>query len=126
MPYIKQLDRTRLVMGGEPPNTPGELNYLFTMHLLMHVTEEGPYYRLMRRYVDATPTFGYQTINDIIGASFAACMECHRRTDPLEAGLSRLYADAADALLSAAQDFYKAHAAPYEDVKIQQNGDVYP
>lgn len=38
----------------------------------------------------------YQAINDVLGAAQGACLE-----------------------------FYRRKAAPYEDVKIQENGDVY-
>ena len=51
--------------------------------------------RLILAYKDNRPP-GYQTINDIIGALEGAKLE-----------------------------FYRRSAAPYEDEKIEENGDVY-
>jgi hypothetical protein len=49
----------------------------------------------IKRYIDGQP-LNYQRINDVIGALEGAKLE-----------------------------FYRRIAAPYEDTKIQENGDVY-
>lgn len=69
------------------------------------------------RYI-GTSGLSYRVINDILGALEGAKLEFKRRKGP---GLNQvLYAfDEVKA------DFYRRVAAPYEDEKIKQNGDVY-
>jgi len=96
MPYIKQKDRRRfthtpqklgadsgvslLQETGKRCDTPGDLNYAFTVIAQAYLKEQG---------------LNYQHINDIIGALEGCKLELYRRV-----------------------------AAPYEDDKIAQNGDV--
>jgi hypothetical protein len=82
MPYIKLADRIAIQSGVLGPDTPGELNYLFTRLALEYVERKG---------------LNYQRINDVVGALEGAKLE-----------------------------FYRRLAAPYEDKKIAENGDVYP
>lgn len=62
MPYITKQRRDELHV--RAPETPGELNYLFTMHMLDYVDNMG---------------LSYQVINDIIGALEGAKLEFYRR-----------------------------------------------
>jgi hypothetical protein len=64
------------------PESPGELNYVFTEIALRYIRDFG---------------LNYAHVNDVIGA-----LEC------------------------AKLEFYRRLAAPYEDKKIAENGDVYP
>lgn len=64
-----------------PPETPGELNFAFTIIGIHYIDDKGE---------------SYQAINDVIGALEGAKLE-----------------------------FYRRLAAPYEDSKIKENGDVY-
>ena len=85
MPYISQ-ERRRAIRPtdgrtAEAAETAGELNYLITM--------------LCVEYED-NREYGYQAINDILGA-----------------------------LEGAKQEFYRRIAVPYEDMKRKENGDVY-
>jgi len=62
MPYIKRHERL-----AEPPakaQTPGELNYHFTMIAIRYIEEQG---------------LSYQTINDVMGALDGASKEFYRR-----------------------------------------------
>lgn len=80
MPYIKQEAREALGAGQRVAETPGELNYMFTVLSLCYLEEKGE---------------SYQSFNDIIGALEGAKLELYRR-----------------------------QVAPYEDTKIEENGDV--
>jgi len=64
MPYIKPSDRCGIVVDGETPLTPGELNFLFTFWITQYVGVSG---------------LSYQIINDVIGALEGAKMEFYRR-----------------------------------------------
>lgn len=79
MPYIEQNRRIALACG-EPPATPGELNYTITKHAHAYIRKHGQ---------------SYATYNAVLGALEAAKLELYRRL-----------------------------VAPYEDLKIHQNGDV--
>ena len=63
MPYINP-DRRKVLLVGEIPDNPGELNYMFT--------------RLCKLYLDKKKR-SYQHFNDCIGALEAAKMEMYRR-----------------------------------------------
>lgn len=86
MPYIKQEDRVRfydtfreLLRAGKI-NSPGELNYIFTVIINYYISDNG---------------LNYQAINDVVGA-----------------------------LNNAESEFYRTTVAPYEDIKIKENGKV--
>lgn len=65
MPYIKKEDREKLAHPNFwAPNTPGDLNYLFT--------------KLIKEYIDLNG-LNYQHINDIVGALEGAKLEFYRR-----------------------------------------------
>lgn len=70
MPYIKQEDRTKFQealkqLAESAPETPGELNYLFSIIASMYITKKGE--------------TRYQYINDIVGALEGAKLEIYRR-----------------------------------------------
>lgn len=69
MPYIKQKDRTKFEQIVEAlkfasPQTPGELNYLFSMIAAGYVASKG---------------LNYQNVNDVVGALEGAKLEIYRR-----------------------------------------------
>lgn len=76
MPYIEKARREDIKL-----ETPGDLNYAFTMLAKTYLKDKG---------------LSYQTCNDIVGA-----------------------------LESAKMEFYRRIVIPYENSKIEQNGDVY-
>jgi hypothetical protein len=63
MPYIKKEDRDRLDFFNSP-KTSGELNYIFTSHILQYINVKGE---------------SYQTYNDIVGALECCKLELYRR-----------------------------------------------
>ena len=71
MPYIKQKDRDKILLG-HIDATPGTLNYLIT--------------EICKNYLDAKG-LSYATINDIVGALEGAKLEFYRRVaGPYENG----------------------------------------
>lgn len=120
MPYITK-DRRRLVgLCGEPPQNCGELNYMFSMAVLESDDMRGLQSELgalCHQYI-INKGLKYQHINDVVGAIFGAKAEMVRRTGRHK--FDSLFDDVA-------RSFYAAVAAPYEDTKIAENGDLpYP
>lgn len=116
MPYITQ-DRRDVVDAGFPPETVGELNYALCSLILT-----SPYQRLGRKFLEQMLEWWnkhehrYATINDILGAATGAKQEIYRRMG-MSAGISMVVTTAINA-------FYDQVAAPYEDAKIKENGDL--
>lgn len=73
--------------------------------------------QLILRYI-GVQGISYRVINDVIGALEGAKLEFKRRKGP---GLNNVL----NAFDEVKTDFYRRVAAPYEDEKIKQNGDVY-
>lgn len=120
MPYIEQHRRAAIDAGGTPIVC-GELNYALCMLAIKH-SPEFMYYDLVRQYLheqDVRSETGlrYQHINDAMGAMDGACRELHRRRPGV-------YTIQITALQNAARDIYSTVAAPYEDGKIAQTGDL--
>jgi hypothetical protein len=119
MPYIEIERREEFKKNvNAHPNTPGELNYLFTMILIRGNNEE-IVFEALRSTAEEYWKYGphrYQTINDILGALDGARREYERRRH------STFWNDAVSA---AADSFYRSFAGPYEDSTITRNGDVY-
>lgn len=124
MPYIKSADYSR---AANLPLTPGELNYAITLVAISH---------LDRRLT--TPTFRAQTMtlchayitrkglsytvgNEVLGVLACAGLEIIRRCgkDNVVMALISLLEEVGDHI-------YDDLLAPYEDLKIIENGDVYP
>jgi len=128
MPYVTMAVRGELSLLRHP-RTAGELNYVLTRAILAEL--EGSYrkgledhaYEIIERYwLDASPQ-SYQAINDILGACLGCVVEARRR---LVLPAAILVDNAADSIANAVQQFYEWYAAPYENRKIAENGDVYP
>ncbi len=127
MPYIKQEDRERLEKDPTDVKTAGDLNYLIFKYAKTRFTN-------------------YQSLNDII-ADIEECIKyfstdynidnnidnilyisnnkifriCHTRR-PFDSKLSDK--DIIGALRCCELEIYRRLAAPYEDLKIKENGDV--
>lgn len=130
MPYITQERRTSLdTTTHEIATNAGELNYLFTVRVLDArkasqfgsiggSTIESLARDLRTEIDDYIESMGlrYQYINDVLGALTGAKLEMQRR-----AGIHTF-----DNLFDNVRNkFYSEVAAPYENLKIQENGDVY-
>lgn len=120
MPYISQSDRHPLDTGLRSPLNPGELNYCLTKTVIDGMDDSALLYGKLRAVCDAYLALKgtrYSYINDIVGALTCAKLEFVRRT-----GIRRFN----DLFDMVAWDLYHAVGAPYEDAKINENGDVYP
>lgn len=124
MPYIKAGDRPRVEAGDA--RTPGELNYRITLALIRTwrsarsgLADEVD--RCMREYLNGGGQLSYGAVNDCVGAAWCAVEEFRRRMGGVPLEMRRAVEQAVEAL-------YYDLAAPYEDGKIVENGDVegYP
>ncbi len=72
MPYVKKERRLEWFdcQDGFGPETPGELNYLFTKLIKLYMRGKAEY---------GTKPLTYQTVNDILGALEGAKAEFYRR-----------------------------------------------
>ena len=128
MPYIKSTARQRLACKGHGAMDAGELNYLITRELIQYTSSEKSSSALaileenvktiINRYCENIG-FKYQTANDVVGALVSAGLELLRRLGE-DKNL-----DAVQVLQNILLCFYDSIVAPYEDKKIQENGDVY-
>ena len=128
MPYIKSEEYARALM---IPTAPGELNYAITTRAIQYLfgfiniqtlTEE--VHDLCRAYINRIG-MSYTNINAVIGVLHCCGMELVRRTYRNEGVLN-------DATMASVQFqrivrlLYRDLATPYEDIKIAENGDVFP
>ena len=117
MPYIEQKARVQIADGAPPANA-GELNYKMTMRCINN-TDAGMLASDIRKIADeyiAHKGLRYQYINDVGGAFLWASREFVRRTGSIR--YRRIFE-------RIAAEFYDEVAAPYEDIKIKENGDCY-
>lgn len=108
MPYIKQLRRKALV-NGDLPMTVGELNYLVTLELIGR-WEENP---------------AYDTIAQLHLEFFLQETPCPFLRDlaVLNPRFTRYQVSSAAQL--AYLEFYRRVGSRYEDLRAQENGDMY-
>lgn len=124
MPYIEPHVRGWL-SAGDKPLTAGELNFAITNYLV-NECEQVEYpsckawvIKMVNDYIVNVhhDRLTYAAINDVNGVLTCAAHEALRR-------------DAAewisDLLYEVSIEWYMHHAGPYEDMKIQEHGDVYP
>jgi hypothetical protein len=129
MPYIKQERRNALVEGAKP-ETAGELNYAITMVCDAYIAKTG---------------VSYTKLNEVVGVLTRAVLAVQQVSVPVHMdydrtefgrGVNRLAwdykqnkkasADEVVGVLECAKlEIYRRIAAPYEDKKIVENGDVY-
>lgn len=130
MPYLTQ-ERKQALAEGDVLYNPGDLNYLVTKALLVYADSDGaPEERaLLEEVIDGYVTrfiesngINYTTYNAVIGALTCCGTEWERRTwnTSQPRVVTRYILDAWT------QKFYRETVAPYEDTKIEENGDVYP
>lgn len=123
MPYVNQEARDRLSVDPSA-KTAGELNYLFTETIIWELNRVG---------------ISYGAINTIIGELTELQQEefslgIIRHCSDLQRELNRLScrfegnskkSEIIGALECCKLELYRRIAAPYEDIKIGENGDVY-
>lgn len=124
MPYVKQYIRD--AFNEDPhwrPSDAGSLNFVLTNAYLNDLSRK-EIYRILEHYWlhDSDFDQSYQTINDIMGAVGGSLFEFIRRRPREQKKHDRL----TDMMRDLLWDFYEEYAVPYEDKKINANGDVYP
>jgi len=121
MPYVKQGDRKYLrqylIDGSGIPEDPGPLNFCITTSMINHTFNEDEWFDRLEEYVHIKGK-SYTVLNEIMGVLTCAWFELKRR----DYALSTEYDYRLERL---AKRFYDEVIAPYEDIKIKENGDVY-
>lgn len=129
MPYIKQGRRDDLLnpVGTlDQPQNAGELNYCLTWRMLWTpiLSLDNALEREIDEYLSVRDE-SYSVYNEVVGA-----LECcrreflrRRRRDDVLWSANDLVRH--EALAAALNRLYEGKIAPYEDTKIEQNGDVY-
>ena len=122
MPYITE-DRRRSIDSGVVPQNCGELNYLITMMLIQAKNKKNlalikaDLHTALNIYTGQFPSLRYQHVNDVLGALDGAGREFARREHYNAAQFQAV-------LRAVGAEFYQTVAAPYEDVKRNENGDI--
>lgn len=121
MPYVDQATKDELDHGERTAATPGELTYIVTAHLLS-LDHYDPYLEVAIKQEVAdflkNKSHSYALLSSVVG-----CLECARREflrrRPASSVVSHFV------LTKVLDDFYATVIGPYEDEKINQNGDVF-
>lgn len=108
MPYIKET-RRKAILGGETPKDVGELNFLMTVEILRRWESLPRYQTIHEMFHDF---FEFPAGNQFI-VNFT---RLNRQFTPGD-----VYAAAKLAYL----EFYRRVGSKYEDMKAQENGDIY-
>ena len=128
MPYIKSDDYER---GGSAPAVPGELNYALTMRACMYFRGDFDLAAFEDLATDLCETYiqrvgmSYTNINAVIGVLICCSYELFRRCKG-KVELDLIYDVQGTLVDDLAEALYHKMAAPYEDTKIEENGDVFP
>lgn len=123
MPYIDEESKQRLSQDGANPQTVGELTYLFSTHVI-NSDNNGDYTFLAEALKGEVGSYlleqdvSYSVLCGVVGSLECARRE-HRRRRPDK------WMPGSDAISEVLDEFYSSVVAPYEDTKIEQNGDVY-
>jgi hypothetical protein len=125
MPYITQERRKALQLKTNKIETAGELNFLFTVALIDSETPELAEMdlRLLINDYLTGHDLSYQVANDIIGALICCAFEASRRLlgKVDQTTIVKIF----EVVSTVAGEFYKTLVAPYEDGKLEENGDVF-
>jgi hypothetical protein len=132
MPYVDGNARERLQAGGVPENA-GELNYLISLKVNEYLSQEGIRYSHIN---DVVGVLEYIKLDLYNATPTAAARSRHQGLEELRTIISQLVDDyvrrsedrlteAFGVLQCAMFEFYRRVAAPYEDKKIREHGDVY-
>lgn len=119
MPYITEARRKELEVDPYASKVGGDLNYVMTALIITRAPKTKAHFS---QFFDAywkTHEQRYATINDIGGAVLNCAMEFQRR-----AKINNYRWDC-QAMAEAYVEWYNTIAGPYEDTKIQENGDVF-
>lgn len=118
MPYISRREK-ELLDGGTAPQTCGHLTYLIYRAALDNnsLDLDEPVQAAVDRFLPEEPRF--EDFAHVLGAVYAAALELTRRHPRGPLGTTAPYG-----LYTFASKFYSEVVGPYEDKKIEENGDV--
>ncbi len=135
MPYIEQKDRIRLKIANDP-KTEGELNFLLTLEYIRLIEDMGESYTNYGKIVSAITFLIFELnllrskignptkynnievrIKTICGNYFNNNKENKPKSD--------IMSEIIGALTNSSSEFYRRKIAPYENLAIKRNGDVY-
>lgn len=129
MPYVSEDVKVRLIRDGDHARNVGELTYLLTFHALEEYTsaKADEAYEAMKNEIEMylvglKSELGYEA-NYAILCGVVGSLECARREFRRRRPDSYIVQD--EVLTEVLQEFYDKTVAPYEDTKIEQNGDVF-
>lgn len=130
MPYLSRARKHELDAGIRP-TTPGDLTYLLTRVALGESGGEATFEEAVdaavERYFERRD-IRYASFAEVLGCLLSAKLEYARRVCE-DQQLRNALASPAIVGYKFEQyikDFYRNRVAPYEDQKIEENGDVYP
>jgi hypothetical protein len=121
MPYVDQATKDSLDHGYRTAETPGELTYVVTAHLLM--LDHYDTYLVVAIKQEIADYLGAKKLSYALLSSVVGCLECARREFIRRRPTDSLVAHYV--LNTVLDGYYNDIVAPYEDDKIQQNGDVF-
>lgn len=126
MPYLSQKRKDQLKDPVLLPSTPGDLTYLLTRAVLDNqqiVIAREECRRAIKQYMVGREV-RYALFAEVLGCLLSTRLEYERRTAAAlrDFGGSRRGLNIIDPIID---EFYREEVAPYEDEKIEQNGDVY-
>lgn len=122
MPYIDKKSRADLLISRRSPNHVGELNYLITLKLLNYFEMNGNRYQQIHDVIKACEITKMRVMFPDL------CVSCGELSDEIYQELENYESEMGDllgAIEAAKLEFYRRVAAPYEDKKCMENGDVY-
>ena len=125
MPYIRGAERAN---AAKYPESPGELNFALTMCAIKYLQKRKAPKKFRTDISDIVAAFidrrglSYTTLNTVMGALDCCGRELIRRVKLDVIGVHPVVREF-DTLRD---NVYTLFAAPYEDKKIVENGDVFP
>lgn len=117
MPYVTPAARDELLT--RPPATPGELNYTITLELLRENPSESAVMQMCMVYL-AGKQPSYTLYNEVMGVLECAYHEYQNRMR----GTPTYHV--ASVIQQVQVRLYNEVIFPYEQIKCQENGDVFP
>lgn len=125
MPYIEKNRRPLIDNGVVSPECAGDMNYLLTkLYKYKDIDSIRHGVRTIIAEYIMNKGLKYQHLNDIVGAVICSSFEYYRRGLRDNTTDTGRLLEIAEILDHELEYFYMQVAGPYEDTKIEENGDV--
>ena len=132
MPYIKQADRPAIDTGNKIPTVAGELNYQLTTLIKNHLNDVGRNYANYNAIIGAIDIVKERAVKEF------SVKIMHSLKDTIEDEMTRMaflylkntkgdgsLKNIRGCLRCVELELYRRAIVPYENKKIEENGDVY-